>query len=51
MGTALTDLRPSGTAVVDGERVDVVSEGDFVKAGAPVMVMRSKGYRLVVRPA
>jgi len=48
-GTALTDLRPSGTAVVDGERVDVVTEGDFVKAGATVKVMSSEGYRHVVR--
>jgi len=49
-GSALTDLRPSGTAVVEGERVDVVTEGEFVKAGQPVTVMRSEGYRLVVRP-
>ena len=49
-GTALTDLRPSGTAVIAGERVDVVTEGEFVKAGAPVTVMRSEAYRLVVRP-
>lgn len=50
-GTALTDLRPSGTALVEGERVDVVTEGDFVKAGAPVTVIRSEGYRLLVRPS
>lgn len=48
-GTALTDLRPSGTAVVDGERVDVVTEGEFVKAGATVTVIRSEGYRHLVR--
>lgn len=51
LGAALTDLRPSGTAVIDGERVDVVTEGDFVKAGAPVTVIRSEGYRHIVRPA
>lgn len=49
-GTALTDLRPSGTALVEGERVDVVTEGDFVKAGASVTVIRSEGYRHLVRP-
>lgn len=48
-GKALTDLRPSGTAEVEGERVDVVTEGEFVKAGATVKVMRSEGYRLIVR--
>lgn len=51
LGAALTDLRPSGTAVIDGERVDVVTEGDFVKAGAAVTVVRSEGYRHIVRPA
>ncbi len=50
-GTALTDLRPSGTAEVEGERVDVVTEGEFVKAGAAVVVLRAEGYRHVVRAA
>lgn len=47
--TAYTDLRPAGTAVVDGERLDVVTEGEFVKAGTPLQVIRSDGYRHVVR--
>lgn len=50
-GVALTDLRPSGTVDVDGERIDVVSEGDFVKAGAAVVIVRAEGYRHVVRLA
>ena len=48
-GVALTDLRPSGTAVFDDERLDVVTEGEFVKSGSGVTVLRSDGYRLVVR--
>ena len=48
-GHALTDLRPAGTAVVNQERLDVVTEGTFVKAGSPVVVIRSDGYRHVVR--
>lgn len=51
VGVALTDLRPSGTAEVDGERIDVVTEGDFVKAGATVTVVRAESFRHVVRPA
>jgi membrane-bound serine protease (ClpP class) len=47
--TALTDLRPAGTATVDGERIDVVTEGEFIKAGTPVRVVRSEGYRHIVR--
>jgi hypothetical protein len=34
---------------VDEERLDVVTEGPFVLAGAPVVVIRSEGYRHVVR--
>lgn len=51
VGVALTDLRPSGTAIVVDERIDVVSEGEWVKAGAEVIVVRSEGYKHVVRPA
>jgi membrane-bound serine protease (ClpP class) len=50
-GIALTDLRPSGTAVFEGERFDVVTEGEWVKAGDVVVVMRAESYRHVVRPA
>lgn len=50
-GVALTDLRPSGTAEINGERMDVVTEGEFVKAGAIVAVVRSEGFRHVVRLA
>lgn len=45
----LTDLRPSGTAEIDGERIDVVSEGDYIKSGAAVTILRADGYRHVVR--
>lgn len=46
---ALTDLRPSGTAEIAGERIDVVSEGDYIKAGSEVTILRAEGYRHVVR--
>lgn len=49
-GTTLTDLRPSGTMVIDGEKIDVVSDGPWVKAGTPVKVIRAEGYRHVVQP-
>jgi membrane-bound serine protease (ClpP class) len=48
-GVALTDLRPSGTALFDEERLDVVTEGEFVRSGSSVTVLRSDGYRHVVR--
>ena len=50
VGIALTDLRPSGVAEVNGERIDVVTEGAFVNAGSRITVERAEGYRHVVRP-
>jgi membrane-bound serine protease (ClpP class) len=48
-GVAVTDLRPSGTAQIGPERVDVVTEGEYVAQGRTVRVVRSEGYRHVVR--
>jgi membrane-bound serine protease (ClpP class) len=49
-GVAATDLRPSGTAIIGGERVDVVTEGPWIEEGTRVIVLRAEGYRFVVRP-
>lgn len=51
LGVTLTDLRPSGTAIVAGERMDVVTEGEFIVAGAAITVIRAEGYRHIVRLA
>ena len=48
-GVAVTDLRPAGTAQIGQERVDVVTEGEYVPQGRAVRVVRSEGYRHVVR--
>jgi membrane-bound serine protease (ClpP class) len=48
-GTAATDLHPSGIAHLNGDRVDVVSDGDFINAGQAVEVVRVDGNRIVVR--
>lgn len=48
-GVAITDLRPAGVATVDGERIDVVTEGEYIHASSPIEVMRAEGYRHVVR--
>jgi len=48
-GIALTALRPAGTAVFDGKRTDVVTEGGFVEKGQPVTVVGIEGLRVVVR--
>jgi membrane-bound serine protease (ClpP class) len=49
IGTALTQLRPSGTASINGQRVDVVTEGGLIERGAAVKVVAVEGTRIVVR--
>ena len=48
-GTAFTQLRPSGTALIKGQRVDVVTEGSLIEKGAPIKVVAIEGMRVVVR--
>lgn len=48
-GITLTNLRPAGTARIDGRRVDVVSRGEFIEKDKPVLVIAVEGNRVVVR--
>ena len=47
-GTAVTLLRPAGTAEIDGRRCDVVSNGGYIEAGARIRVIQIEGSRIVV---
>ena len=47
-GAAHTPLRPAGIADLDGVRLNVVTEGDFIERGTPVRVVRVSGNRVVV---
>ena len=47
-GVAHTTLRPAGTAVVDGVRVDVVTRGEMLEAQTAVKVIEVEGNRVVV---
>jgi membrane-bound serine protease (ClpP class) len=49
-GVAVTDLRPAGAARFGSERLDVVSDANWINAGTPVRIVRSEGYRHVVEP-
>jgi len=49
IGTAVTDLRPAGTARFGERKVDVVSEGEFIPRGETVRVVEVEGARVVVR--
>ncbi|OAT82296.1 NfeD family protein [Desulfotomaculum copahuensis] len=50
-GVAVTPLRPSGTAEVAGQRLDVITTGEFIPTGAAIKVVRVEGVRVVVRRA
>ncbi|MBC6991636.1 NfeD family protein [Hymenobacter sp. BT491] len=50
-GRALSALRPSGTALFDDDRREVVTRGEFVSAGTPVRVLRIEQNRIVVEAA
>jgi membrane-bound serine protease (ClpP class) len=48
-GCTHTALRPAGIADIGGERVDVVSDGEMIDPGTPIVVTRVDGNRVVVR--
>lgn len=48
-GKTVTPLRPSGIMDIQGERLDVVSEGAYIEAGKMVVIIKVEGSRIVVR--
>ena len=48
-GTAVTDLRPVGTAVISGKRVDVVTRGEYIGKNAAIIVTAVTGNQIIVR--
>ena len=47
-GMTLTPLRPSGIALIEDQRVDVVSSGDYIDRDESVIVIEVNGPRIVV---
>lgn len=48
-GKAITDLRPSGTASINGKRYDVVSNGEYISKDTVIIVTAVNGNRIVVK--
>lgn len=48
-GVCESELRPSGIALVDGVRIDVVTDNEFVEPGSRIQVLRVDGNRVVVK--
>ena len=47
-GESVTDLRPAGMAQINSQRVDVVTDGEYIDAGTPVVVTGVEGNRIIV---
>ena len=48
-GTASTTLRPSGKADIDGQTLDVVSDGAIIREGSRVQVIHVEGIKIIVK--
>lgn len=48
-GETISNLRPAGTAEIEGQRIDVVSEGGYIKKGKQVKIVNVAGSRIVVK--
>lgn len=47
--TTFTALRPSGIILVDDDRIDAVSDGNFIQKDQQVKIVQVEGTRVVVR--
>jgi membrane-bound ClpP family serine protease len=50
-GRTVSPLRPSGVAVFDGRRIDVITEGLMVGPGQWVKCVEVRANKVIVRPA
>ena len=49
VGVAITPLRPAGVGLFGEERLDVVSESEWIEEGTRIRILSAEGYRQVVR--
>lgn len=47
-GIAFTTLRPGGTAEIDGRRIDVVADSEYIDKDVKIRVLRVEGIKVVV---
>jgi membrane-bound serine protease (ClpP class) len=49
-GVSVSQLRPAGIALVDGQRLDVVTDGEFIGMQRSIKIVEARGNHIVVRP-
>ena len=47
-GISVTDLRPAGMAQINSQRVDVVTDGEYIDADTPIVVTGVTGNQIIV---
>ncbi len=47
-GSAHTPLHPSGIAIINGKRIDVVTRGEMIEKNANIKVLEVQGNRVIV---
>ncbi len=50
-GITLSPLHPSGVAQIEGQRVDVITDGDHLENNVRVRVVRVEGNKIIVQAA
>jgi membrane-bound serine protease (ClpP class) len=48
-GTAVSILRPSGKALIEDRRADVIADGTWIEQGAAIEIVKVEGNRIYVR--
>jgi len=48
-GVALSTLRPSGIGLFNGNRLNVVAEGEFIEQNENIKIIKVEGFKVVVR--
>ncbi len=49
-GLTTSDLHPGGFADLNGERTDVISQGEMIPKQTPIVVVNVEGNRVIVEP-
>ena len=49
LGLAITDLRPSGVAKIEDQRLDVVTRGEYLEKQTEIIVIAVRGNQIVVK--
>ncbi|MFZ5973893.1 MAG: NfeD family protein [Bacillota bacterium] len=50
-GVAVSELRPAGIGMFDTQRIDVVSDGEYISRGSTITIVRLEGRRIIVKLA